>query len=582
MKLLNSKKTTATGFFMKVTTFFILFLYFTLLKDKPYGESELVVKNTDEKLKLPITSDCTVKNLGGKTEAGVKNQNKTMVKRAKRSTRKDFEEMASKMRYLAYRAVLYDQVRHDYYHPQRQSETEYHFLMLNYITNRKYLKDDLIELLEHENARVRTLATVALFDQNDPSILPDLFALRNDNAKTFDGYCEHGYPLSPSSAYGSPPKTQTVAFIVRKMIKLYMNKSGFTGVFHDNLQIQDYLNTELKFYKYWSTRKKLTDSAGWIAAHLTRACRGNSNVEQDTNARIEEVRERINRLPKDQRTLTLLWLNGERMGKQLTSEEELLLLCKKLGAEKLIQLLKNNPPSYDPDFYIQKEYSSNYTTMIFFILNNATELFNGEHVEELLECERLHRKLSSNGFRSTIVSPVWAIAAAKISSESSSMILHEAYRRFEKNPHYLDSICVTLWEVEGKSEAKFIIDWLYGNMPDDDYTLSPQRDFLRMVSKSENGQEIVSQIMMDARFNSFNMKTVNVITKEVKLWLHEDVYNKLGLNYFATSYEKWKAYHRQDMKQKRELEVKLPSWRTALLKSIPLWESLRNLNGDTK
>jgi len=43
----------------------------------------------------------------------------------------------------------------------------------------------LIELLQHYDAKVRTLALACLFDKEDPALLPHLVFMAEDDAETF-------------------------------------------------------------------------------------------------------------------------------------------------------------------------------------------------------------------------------------------------------------------------------------------------------------------------------------------------------------------------------------------------------------
>ena len=182
-------------------------------------------------------------------------------------TRADFERMAGKMPYLEIGSVLYDRPQR-HFAPVDAKDNERHNKVLAEVADPKYSKDVLLSLLGHTDPKVRTLAAVALFDREDPSLLPALVKLATDTARTFDGY-----PILSAvdlSRGNRPPPKQTVGEVVRKMVCFYLNASG---LFQSG--------TEKEFAEYWNARKDRSYCAGWLEVKLARASHGTSPLQKD-------------------------------------------------------------------------------------------------------------------------------------------------------------------------------------------------------------------------------------------------------------------------------------------------------------
>jgi len=54
-----------------------------------------------------------------------------------------------------------------------------------FLEDGNWTKSDFLPLLKHNDAKVRTLALIALYNLDDPQVLPDIFPLVTDQASTF-------------------------------------------------------------------------------------------------------------------------------------------------------------------------------------------------------------------------------------------------------------------------------------------------------------------------------------------------------------------------------------------------------------
>ena len=64
-----------------------------------------------------------------------------------------------------------------------------------FLDDRAWRADDFLPLLSHRDAKVRTLALVALYNLEDPALLPRIFALVDDAAQTFSALQPHAGPF---------------------------------------------------------------------------------------------------------------------------------------------------------------------------------------------------------------------------------------------------------------------------------------------------------------------------------------------------------------------------------------------------
>lgn len=320
-------------------------------------------------------------------------------------TRRDFEKMATEMPYLAIESVLFDRRDH-FFKVADPQDRDTHFRILKQATETKYSKEELLKLLNHSDAKVRTLAMVALFDRNDPTVLPVLVELSNDEAATFDGHGKLSEGWLKYTGIGPPQKSQTVGYIAKKMVAFYMERAGYYyGIKHP---------TEAGFEKYWNDRKNRTFCASWFAVQLARASQSTS---------IRELRQKIDALPPDDSPWVLLWLYKEDMGgAELVTEQELVLACQRVGPDKLIQLLQNKNPSNDPDLNPRFNNNWHFTCMMDFVLTHAVQLLRREDSEKLLECEAYQRDYYKNGLGDPNLTPMWKIAAAQLKSSKPNKL----------------------------------------------------------------------------------------------------------------------------------------------------------------
>jgi len=281
--------------------------------------------------------------------------------------------------------------------------------------------DVLISLLAHESPKVRTIA-VLMLSKKGPSVLPHIVELLTDMAPTFP------LPARGSSTSGSPPAKAltagglTVGHIAMLALDRYLGPAGYPSM------TRGYYRAT--FSSYWTTHKDLPYCASWFAVRLT----GGHNSGMPPSPKyvddVRRTRRDIDAIPTNDRIWILLWLHGGPGGHLLVSEAELVELCKELGPDTLLQMLRHDIPSDDPD--LQPGYANYpyYNNMITFVLKHAEELLRPSDAEALLACEQWHRDVATP--RTALVTPWWAIAAATLQPSDAAGILRDAMERFQR------------------------------------------------------------------------------------------------------------------------------------------------------
>lgn len=491
-----------------------------------------------------------------------------------KQTRADFEKLASQLQYLSLESVLHDRPEH-YFQVADRNRHEEHFRILKKVTDGTYPKDALLELLAHDNPKVRTLAAVAIFDREDPSALPALVKLCADGDATFDGYVEVSMPWP--HGIGPPPLKQTVGDIAKKMVGFYMERSGFHyGVEH---------KSQPGFVDYWDARKNRSHCAGWFAVQLARASQGTTPTRNDCVERIRTVRKRIDELPADERAWTLLWLNGESGSDALATEEELFEACGRLGSDKLLLMLQNKIPSDDPDLQPQPNNNWPYKRMSLFVLRHAERLLRYTDSDALLACERWQREYQKHGIADPTITPWWAIAAARLKPDSASQILHAAMDRFqgEYDSEKRSDLCVAMWQLCGRSEIQFIVDWFYEESPEQGSCPNSRSSFIEAMGKDPNGKEIISRLVKDSRLEDIDWQSLEQLVCVVNRRLEEPIvteeeirraWHPLGQGHYHWSRAEAREKYPEET---AELEAYLGEWRKRLRLSICKWHGLEKV-----
>ena len=429
----------------------------------------------------------------------------------------------------------------------------------------------LESLLSHKNPRVRTLAMAALFARDEPVWLPQIAKLAGDNAKTFPS---PGIRSPRGEPPGKEPKTEplTVGMVATSMMKFYLEPAGYYyGVAGDR--------DDPGFTDYWEKRGTRTHCASWFLVKLQRASTGSSPVPKDRIPRIREIRRQIDALPPAEAAMVLLYLRpeirDEDVAKEFASQADLVRACEVLGRKRLLAIVSRKPPTDDPDLQPRSNGNFLYKSMCGFILGHGVSLLKKEDAETLLACEAWERDHLKHRITDPMISPMWAIAAAKLDREHASQLLHEAMARFNGRYDWeaRQGLAVALWNQCGEAEAKNILDWFYGESSQSRATARTW--FLEACADGD--RTLFRKIIQDDRFSELDWAStwvlVRIVNKWVKVPLVSDnelrgLWHPLGLQHY--DFDKRKAAE-QHPKESELVEKTLSDWRAKLKASLSDW-----------
>ncbi|MHC2066710.1 HEAT repeat domain-containing protein [Bremerella sp. T1] len=474
----------------------------------------------------------------------------------------DFERLAGELNVLQLSDVLYDRFENSHGLPPETKEL--HHRVLEKVTNGSYSQETLQTLLKDPNAKVRTLAAVALFDMEDPAVLPTLVELVDDDAATFEYVQPWASAAFEPQNFNPPTNQQTVGDVVNKMVRFYMSPSGFHyGVVH---------KTEPGFAEYWEARRSRESCAAWFGVQLARASQSRFPMRPDRIPHVREIRQRIEQLPPDEQAWVFLWLSEQPGRKWLVSDEELLDACRSLGPDKMLRMLQHEIPSDDPDLQSRKRNNSSYHHMQIYVLKHAEQLLRPTDADALLQCEQWERDYQKHNVSDPLLSPWWAIAAAQLQPDKAAEILHAAMARFQRKydtPHQA-LLGIALWQLCGDSEKDYFVQWFYNVKPERANLWHTRGRFIEEVGKRRNGREILAPIIQDKRFDQLSWQSLKSLigavnaSSETPLVSYEELrkaYHPLGKDHYY--WEKERA-RKEYPEETATFEGHLKDWRERL------------------
>jgi hypothetical protein len=261
--------------------------------------------------------------------------------------------------------------------------------------------ENLLPLLHHPDAKIRTLAIIALSDKNDPRMLPAVVALADDHSPTYS--CPRALALIPGMIVDPwPMSDQKVAQIASAVVNTYLDAAAF------NYGIKS-TPSYPGFEGYWATHKDLSYSGSWFVVRSNRADAGT----------IKTIRNEIAGLPEPDRQWELFWVATRRFYRGdeqsfISSDTELLEACKRLGRDRLLQMLAGRLASTDPDLQPRYNKYSPYKHMMLFVLRHSDELLKPEDAPTLLLRQDENLGLAQRDVEDPFDSPWWAIGAAQL------------------------------------------------------------------------------------------------------------------------------------------------------------------------
>jgi hypothetical protein len=212
--------------------------------------------------------------------------------------------------------------------------------------------------------------------------------------------------------------------------------------------------TEESFDRYWAihaTREYCADWFLWQFRHYEF-----SSV----------ARQGIQTVPSPDRELIALWIGtgrsdfpNERYSGY--ADVELLAAAKHLGRENVLAVLRNRPPTADPDILHHGGAGSNsfqhYSEMGHFLLAHTKELLESSDADALLDLETAERARKNS--QEPDYREWWPIAAASLRPQEADAILEAAAERWPE----AGNISLARWDIRGRVALPRILQRFYSS-----------------------------------------------------------------------------------------------------------------------
>jgi len=368
------------------------------------------------------------------------------------------------------------------------------------------------------------------------------------------------YP--PGREPPSPPlEDQTVGDVARAMVSFYMERAGlYYGV--------EGRGEHPGFAEYWDRRGERAHCLSWFAVRLDRATHGVSPLRQDSRSGVFALRRDIDRLAPIEREVALIGLFGDKTElRSLVTEQDLVFAGRRLGAERLLTLLRSEPLVDDPDL-------SHYLDGIRdFVLRHSGELLRPADGAWLIEQGRKTRKAE------------WFLAAAEVQPGAASRIFLEAFKVCDFVWDERTRAATALWRLAGPGSGDdgngdFLIDWFF---EDDEPKMgrAPYRagfvDFLTERFRDDD-RRLLARIVRDARFEQLDWATLESLVKGLNRNLLHAVVSSGELNEMRHPLGKSHVHGMMERARKEypreteELLAALKAWRNRVRARMSDWE----------
>ncbi|MDA1314161.1 MAG: hypothetical protein O2968_12550 [Acidobacteria bacterium] len=400
-------------------------------------------------------------------------------------------------------------------------------------------------LLRHDDPKVRTLAMAWLFANDGQAALPLLVELIDDPAETFPAPLLTSAMYLPGQERPSPPlQDQTVGGVARAMLAFYMKRAGY------------YYGVEGRgenpgFAEYWDRRGNRDHCLSWFAVQLDRSTHGVSPLRQQSRSGVFVVRREIDRLPPIEREVALLGLFGDKNElRELVTEQDLVFAGRRLGAERLLTLLRGEPLTDDTDL---PHFSDGIRS---FVLSNAPELLRSADGAWLLQRGRETRQTD------------WFLAAAEVQPEAASVVLREAFKTADFLWDERTRTATALWRLASEGNEDYLIDWFFRDS-EPKMGHAPYRagfvDFLAERFTAAD-RSLLARLVRDTRFEQLDWGTLESLINGLNRNVLHPIVPSNQLN--STRHPLGKSHVHGMMERARQ---EYPGETSQLLKTLAGW-----------
>lgn len=414
--------------------------------------------------------------------------------------------------------------------------------------------DDLLALLKHKDHNVRLLALAAIFEREDPKVLPQMAALMKDDEATVPEVRIFRAIFAITKdleLIDQDFQVQTVGRVATVLVESWLKPMGYAA--ND-------------FEKYWAERKDRKYCAGWFLVRLYRAAQATSDFDPKRVPLIRSIRKEVDTLPAIDRDWTLLWLAAHHLhstsaeaSQAFADEKDLLEAGKRLGPDRLMDLIAGKEISSDPDLAPNERRTRGRADLILWVLKHAGRLLRPKDAEPILDLEPKLRDRT----------PWCALAAAELVPEKARAWLREALGRFGKQPAS-DSwqraeLAAGLWRIVGERESEYLADWFYGEKVDINPHTTQTEIFLTNVKgvRGPADRRLLARLVGDPRFDKLDHQSLRAVTEVINGWTKQPV---VPFESLRPAWERggWNPESPRDLRL-------LADWREKIKKSVAEW-----------
>ena len=444
-------------------------------------------------------------------------------------TRTAFEEAAAHLTELDYGDVLYARwgAAGAAGAPRSGAERE----VLAALLGREEPLPEVLDLLGHDEPRVRGLALLELFDREDPRLLPHLVRLARDEGEAVPQTSHYASTLVREGtdwkrvpAQPPPPEPRTVGQVAQQLVDFYLVRAGF----HYGLEgYRDHPGWNV----YWAERSERSSCASWLLVLQERAWGGVSPLSPASRPGLGAVRALVDALPTGERELVLLWLPD--LEGAFSTEVERLAAARALGRERLLDLLRREPPTDDPDLVPRGDANAGrypLEDVARFVLEHADVLLAPEDVPLLLELEAAEQARAAAGDAWPMNTALWRSAAARLDVERAREHLDSAWETYQEGDWpqaALDRTALLLaaWRLLGEGADGWVVERFWSQTQRErywPYALTALVDALASDG-SDRARATLAALLRAPGFQDCEWTLLEHLARRIDAWCEPDV-----------------------------------------------------------
>ncbi|MGB0931449.1 MAG: hypothetical protein ACPGVB_11765, partial [Chitinophagales bacterium] len=370
--------------------------------------------------------------------------------------------------------------------------------------------------IEDENPTIRVLGLINLYRFNQQEAIFTYARFLSDSSICFK---VNPYPPLGSRPPPPPPPPIITDEMLEKIntdIRKKMDAAKGMMVSHvaervlnHYFSFSDRHSFEDNFTTFIHERKGLKYSASFLKLLKAKAVGWVNYLPEEHESRASKFKKKLEQMVKA-KDLPLYKIYLSTHGYQLYSDKELLAELQLLDREKVLAILKREPPTTDPDLLqIQKRKfrDSYYKNMCHWILLHADYILKQEDVDFLLE--RAHFE-ELKGWRSEFGFQYWHIACAKIDKKNAFDYLQKGLEKYvhEDYKHERMELYLAVWRNCGKEKVDFVLDWIYNSYPPNEWGAENIEGFIDALNE-KNDLKLLKSFIQDDRFKGHG-DTLNI------------------------------------------------------------------------